>query len=70
MLKKLLLLYIFAIVIGAIGLPTLLVFLQNIQWYEIIILSLVYSSLIVAGGVGLIFSLGKERYKRKGLGEG
>lgn len=64
--KRLLLLHLFMIFIGAIGLPTLLVFLQNILWHEILILSVLYSSLIVAGGLGIILTLRRERQERKG----
>jgi|GEM_PF-1320983 len=64
--KRLLLItYVFAIIIGAIGLPTLLALLQQLQWYEIIILSVVYSSLIVAGGLGLALALRKGRHEKK-----
>jgi len=64
--KRLLLItYVFAIIIGAIGLPILLVFLQQLQWYETIILSVVYSSLIVAGGLGLALALRKGRHEKK-----
>ncbi|MEM0456215.1 MAG: hypothetical protein QXE40_00085 [Nitrososphaerota archaeon] len=63
--KRSLFLYLFMILIGAIGLPILLVLLQNIQWHEILILSVLYSSLIVVGGIGIILTLRKERYERQ-----
>ncbi|MCS7135577.1 MAG: hypothetical protein RMJ14_02335 [Nitrososphaerota archaeon] len=63
--RRLLLQYKFIILIGAVGLPTLLVLLQNIQWYEILVLSVTYSSLIVAGGVGIIFVLRRERFEKQ-----
>ncbi|MCL7385215.1 MAG: hypothetical protein LZ158_02470 [Thaumarchaeota archaeon] len=65
--KRLLLLYVFAIIIGAIGFPSLLALLQQLQWYEVVILSVVYSSLIVAGGLGLALALRKERREKKEL---
>ncbi|MCL7395396.1 MAG: hypothetical protein LZ161_04140 [Thaumarchaeota archaeon] len=65
--KRLLLLYVFAIIIGAIGFPSLLALLQQLQWYEVVILSVVYSSLIVVGGLGLALALRKERREKKEL---
>ncbi|PUA32076.1 MAG: hypothetical protein B9J98_04275 [Candidatus Terraquivivens tikiterensis] len=59
--KWLSLLYLMMIAVGAVGLPAMLVFLQYVQWYEVLILSLLYSSLILAGGLGLFFMLRKER---------
>jgi hypothetical protein len=65
--KRLLLLYVFAIIIGTIGFPSLLALLQQLQWYEIVILSVVYSSLVVAGGLGLALALRKGRREKKEL---
>ncbi|MEM3065967.1 MAG: hypothetical protein QXI81_01350 [Nitrososphaerota archaeon] len=59
------LLYLLMIFVGAVGLPTLLVFLQYIQWYETLVLSVLYSSLLVAGGLGLTLTLRKERCERQ-----
>lgn len=65
--RRLLFLYLLMIAVGIVGLPTLLVFLQNIQWHEVLTLSVLYSLLIVFGGIGIILILRKERHEKKEL---